>query len=169
MLDLIVKRLLLKLFNMKDKLIAEMNKSNVHYGETLLAVRDLFSRKQEATGKEDDKFFSKYWQVYAWAAIIGFKNNKREVGVSLPNTSSFQYQMIFNGSTTIAYGLLLMALGKINASNSEDILDARKILTIISEYAEGGAKYVLELRETNKGLFNNADDYFYEIIDRESQ
>ena len=151
---------------MKEKLILEMNKSNVHYGDTVLKVRDLFSRKQEATGKEDDKFFSKYWQVYAWAAIIGFKNNKREEGVALPNSTSFQYQMIYNGSTTIAYSLLLMAIGKIKAEKPEDILDSRKILTIISEYAEGGAKYILELRETNPGLFNHADDYFYEILDR---
>jgi hypothetical protein len=59
-----------------------------------------------------------------------------------------------------------MAIGKINAEKPEDILDSRKILTIISEYAEGGAKYILELRETNPGLFNHADDYFYEILDR---
>jgi len=155
---------------MREKLVIDLNKKNVHYGDNVLKVRDLFSRKQENTGKQDDKFFSKYWQVYAWAAIIGFVNNKREVGVELPNQSSFQFQMISNGSETIASALILMAIGKIEAKTSDDILDSRKILTIISEYAEGGAKHVLELRQTPgfETKFNYTDDYFFEVAERQS-
>ena len=153
---------------MKEKLIKELNRRNVHYGDQVLKVRDLFSRKQESISKKDDKFFSKYWQVYAWSAIIGFVNNKREIGAQLPNQSSFQFQMISNGSETIANGLMLMAIGKIEATCSEDVLSSRKILTIISEYAEGGAKHVLELRQTPgfENKFNYTDDYFFEIVDR---
>lgn len=153
---------------MKEKLIIELNKRNVHYGDYVLKVRDLFSRKQESLSKVDDKFFSKYWQVYAWSAIIGFVNEKRENGAQLPHQSSFQFQMISNGSETIANGLMLMAIGKIEAKTSDDILDSRKILTIISEYAEGGAKHILELRQTPgfEHKFNYADDYFFEIVDR---
>lgn len=153
---------------MPDKFTIEINKKNVHYGDQLLKVRDLFSRKQENLSKQDDKFFSKYWQVYAWAAIIGFVNDKRETGSALPNQNSFQYQMIANGSESVANALILMAIGKMNESSSEQILDSRKILTIISEYAEGGAKHILELRQT-PGLedkFNYADDYFFEIVER---
>lgn len=153
---------------MRDKLIIELNKKKVHYGDYVLKVRDLFSRKQESISKLDDKFFSKYWQVYAWSAIIGFVNNKREIGASLPNQTSFEFQMISNGSETIANGLLLMAIGKIEADNVDEILNSRKILTIISEFAEGGAKHVLELRQTPgfEHKFNYADDYFFEIVDR---
>jgi len=61
---------------MAEKFLTELNRRNVHYGEEVRKVRDLFSRKQESLAKEDDKFFSKYWQVYAWAAIIGFINGK---------------------------------------------------------------------------------------------
>jgi hypothetical protein len=153
---------------MKEKFTIEINKRNVHYGDHVLKVRDLFSRKQESLSKQDDKFFSKYWQVYAWAAIIGFINDKREEGASLPHQNSFQYQMITNGSESVANALVLMAIGKINGKSSDDILDARKILTIISEFAEGGAKHVLEIRQT-PGLehkFNYADDYFFEIVER---
>jgi len=151
-----------------EKFFNDINKLNVHYGEEVRKVRDLFSRKQESLSKQDDKFFSKYWQVYAWAAIIGFVNNKREVGVPLPHQNSFQYQMIANGSESIANALILMAIGKIDGKSSDDILDSRKILTIISEFAEGGAKHVLEVRQT-PGLehkFNYADDYFFEIVER---
>lgn len=153
---------------MREKFIIDINKKNVHYGDFVLKVRDLFSRKQESIARQDDKFFSKYWQVYAWSAIIGFVNDKREKDAQLPHQSSFQFQMISNGSEKIANGLMLMAIGKIEGKTSDDILDSRKLLTIISEYAEGGAKHILELRQTPgyESKFNYIDDYFMEIVSR---
>jgi len=154
-----------------EKFKIDINKKKVHYGEYVLKVRDLFSRKQESVTKQDDKFFSMYWQVYSWAAIIGFINDKRVENADLPNQSSFDFQMISNGSENIANSLILMAIGKISGKTSEDILNSRKILTIISEYAEGGAKYILEIRETPgyEQKFNHADDYFYEIVGRNKE
>lgn len=151
-----------------EKLFTEINKRNVHYGSYVEQIRDMFSRKQESLKKQDDKFFSKYWQVYAWAAIIGFINDKREEGVELPNQSSFQYQMISNGSESIANALLLMAIGKVKAKEAKDILNSRKLLTIISEYAEGGAKHILEIRQTPgyERKFDSPDDYLIEIVKR---
>ena len=156
---------------MKDKLLIDINKKKVWYGPEVLKVRDLFSRKEEKGSnvtKSDDKFFSNYWQVYAWAAIIGFLNDKRIEGASLENRTSFEYQVISNASESISYGLVLMAIGKIEGIKSDEILDARKILSIISEYAEGGAKHVLEIRGTPgfESKFNYADDYFLEIFGR---
>lgn len=151
-----------------EKLFTEINKRNVHYGNYVEQIRDLFARKQESLKKQDDKFFSKYWQVYAWAAIIGFNNEKREKGADLPFQSSFQFQMITNGSDTIANGLLLMAIGKVKTKEAKDILNSRKLLTIISEYAEGGAKHILEIRQTPgyERRFDSPEDYFIEIIKR---
>jgi hypothetical protein len=151
-----------------EKLFTEINKRNVHYGNNLELIRDLFARKQESLKKQDDKFFSKYWQVYAWAAIIGFVNNKREVGAELPFQTSFQFQMITNGSESIANGLLLMAIGKVEATDVKEILNARNLLTIISEYAEGGAKHILEIRQTPgfERKFDSPDDYIMEVLKR---
>jgi hypothetical protein len=151
-----------------EKLFVEINKRNVHYGSNVEQIRDMFARKQESLSKKDDKFFSKYWQVYAWAAIIGFTNDKREEGANLPNQTSFQYQMITNGSDSIAHALLLMAIGKIDAENIEDFLKSRKILTVISEYAEGGAKHILEIRQTPgyERKFDSPDDFLIEIVKR---
>jgi hypothetical protein len=153
---------------MQDKIFSDINKKNVHYGEEVRKVRDLFSRKQESLAKEDDKFFSKYWQVYAWCAIIGFLNDKKIDDSPLIHQNSFQFQMISNGSEYISNALVLMAIGKIKAKTFEDVLDSRGIMTIISHYAEGGAKHVLELRQTPsfESKFNYADDYFYEIVER---
>jgi len=152
----------------KEKLFIKLNKSDVHYGNNLEQIRDLFARKQESLKKQDDKFFSKYWQVYAWAAIIGFVNNKREEGAELPFRTSFQFQMITNGSESIANGLLLMAIGKVEATEVKEVLNVRNLLTIISEYAEGGAKHILEIRQTPgfERKFNSPDDYIEEVIKR---
>lgn len=151
-----------------EKLYIEINKKNVHYGKYVEQIRNMFARKQESLSKKDDKFFSKYWQVYAWAAIIGFVNNKREDGADLPHQSSFQYQMITNGSETISQALLLMAIGKVDAQTSEDFLNSRKLLTIISEYAEGGAKHILEIRQTPgyERKFDSHDDFIIEVTKR---
>jgi hypothetical protein len=151
-----------------EKVFSEINKKDVHYGIYVEQVRDMFARKQQSISKKDDKFFSKYWQVYAWSAIIGFINNRREIGIELPNQSSFQFQMITNGSDSISQALLLMAIGTIEAQVSDDFLNSRKLLTIISEYAEGGAKYILEIRQTpgHERDFDSPDDYFIEIEKR---
>lgn len=151
-----------------EKLYSEINKRNVHYGNYVEQIRDMFARKQESLSKMDDKFFSKYWQVYAWAAIIGFINDKREEGADLPHQSSFQYQMITNGSESISQALLLMAIGKVEAKEANDFLNSRKLLTIISEYAEGGAKYILEIRQTPgyERKFDSPDDFLIEIFKR---
>ena len=151
-----------------EKLYSELNKKDVHYGNYVEQIRDMFARKQESLSKKDDKFFSKYWQVYAWAAIIGFINDKREEGADLPNKSSFQYQMITNGSEFISQALLLMAIGKIEAAEVEEFLNSRKLLTIISEYAEGGAKHILEIRQTPgyERKFDSPDDFMIEIVRR---
>lgn len=152
-----------------EKLFSEINKRNVHYGNYVEQVRDMFARKQESLSKKDDKFFSKYWQVYAWAAIIGFINNKCEEGADLPHQSSFQFQMITNGSDSISQALLLMAIGKIDAKCADDFLNSRTLLTIISQYAEGGAKHILEIRQTPgyERKFDSPDDFLIEIIKRQ--
>jgi hypothetical protein len=158
---------------MKEKFIPEINSRGVHYGSYTKKIMDLFSRQEERginVTKKDDRFFSMLWQAYAWAAIIGFRESKRIKDADLSNKTSFKYQTITNSSEDIAHALILMAIGKIDASKSEEILDSRKILNIIGEYAEGGAKHVLELRQTpgKETMFNYSDDFFLEIYKRKA-
>jgi hypothetical protein len=76
--------------------------------------------------------------------------------------------MITNGSEFVSQALLLMAIGKIDPKKSDDFLNSRKLLTIISEYAEGGAKYILEIRQTPgyERKFDSPDDFLIEIVKR---
>lgn len=159
---------------MKEKFIPEINNRGVHYGEFTKKIMDLFSRQEERGAnvtKKDDRFFSMLWQAFAWSAIIGFRENKRVKDADLSNKTSFKYQTITNSSEDIAHALVLMAIGKINAKNSKDILNSRKILNIIGEFAEGGAKHILELRQTpgKETMFNYSDDFFLEIYKRKEQ
>lgn len=158
---------------MTEKLSQEINSKGVHYGDYCKKIMDLFSRQEERGAnitKKDDKFFSMLWQAFAWAAIIGFRNNKHISGADLKHKTSFKFQTITNSSERIANSLLLMALGEIRGDTAEEILNSRKLLTIIGEYAEGGAKHVLELRETPgfETKFNYSDDFFLEIYERNS-
>lgn len=159
---------------MKEKFIPEINNRGVHYGEYTKKIMNLFSRQEERGAnvtKRDDRFFSMLWQAFAWSAIIGFREKKRIKYADLPNKTSFKYQTITNSSEDIAHALILMSIGKIEATNSEEILDSRKILNIMAEYAEGGAKHVLELRQTpgKEAMFNHSDDFFLEIYKRKAQ
>ena len=145
-----------------------INRKEIHFGDNVLQIIDLFARKQESTTKLDDKFFSQYWQAYAWCAILGFHYEKRIEKAELPNKQSFYFHTIWNGSQDIAHGLILMALGALKQEDASKMFDSRKLLTIISEHAEGGAKYVLDIKET-PGLerkFDSPDDYLLELLER---
>lgn len=147
----------------------EIGGRGIHYGEMTKQIMNLFSRQEERGKnivKEDDKFFSQLWQAYAWVAIIGFIQDKREEGADLPNKDSFKFRTISNNSDDISNALLLMAISKVKGSTSKEILNPRKLLTIISEYAEGGAKHIFEIRETNPYQFNHSDDFLHEIAQR---
>lgn len=155
----------------KEKFVPDINNRGVHYGENAKKIMDLFSRQEEKgknITKKDDRFFSMLWQAFAWSAIIGFREGKRIKGADLMHKTSFKFQTITNSSEDIAHGLILMAIGKIKAKSSEEILDTREILNIIGEYAEGGAKHVLEIRQTpgSESKFNYSDDFFFEIYNR---
>lgn len=61
----------------------------------------------------------------------------------MPHSSSFEFLRIWYESEMVANSLVLMAIGKIETENIEEFLNPRKLLTVISEFAEGGAKHVL--------------------------
>jgi hypothetical protein len=154
---------------MEDKFINEINRLPIWYGKHVEQVRNLFSRKEQTITSRDNQFFTQYWQVFAWSAILGFLHEKRIENADLMNKTSIPFfRTIYNNGEDVAQALILMAIGKVEAEGHEDVLKPRKLLNIIGEYAEGGARYVLELRESeeNKHLFDHPDDYLMEIYNR---
>lgn len=154
---------------MDEKFINEINRLPVWYGKYVEQVRNLFSRKEQTITSRDIQFFTQYWQVFAWSAILGFLHEKQIENADLHNKQSIpSFKTIYSNGEDIGQALILMAIGKIDTKNYEEVLKPRKILNIIGEYAEGGARYIIELRESpeNKNLFDHPDDYLMEIYNR---
>jgi len=149
-------------------ILHELDSTAVYYDKVWkTAVRDKFCRKLEDIEKKDNLFFSQYWQGFAWAAIIGFLNNRRIPLESKSKESSFKYGVIMRQSSIIADALLLMAIAK-SGMGDELLEKPTELVAIISEYATGGAIIINEIRDTPEKeiMFNYPDDYLSEIEDR---
>jgi hypothetical protein len=152
---------------MEDKFTNEINRLPVWYGGYVEQVRNLFSRKEQRITTKDTQFFTQYWQVFAWSAILGFLHDKRIEDAELIHKQSIpSFRTIYTNGEDIAQALILMAIGKVESHDYEQVLKPRKLLNIIGEYAEGGARYVIELREDKPQLFDHPDDYLIEIYNR---
>lgn len=115
------------------------------------------SRKQAGEGG-DRKFFNQYWQPFAWAAFIGFKNDRPVPIEDSTDKNVFSYSVINNQAPDILKALVVMAIGKLDEAvedNDEFLKDTSAILKVIDEYANGGFEIIN--RKLNKNV-----DYFYE-------
>ena len=137
-----------------DEIVTLSPKIRKEYKENII---EKLSRKQAEEGG-DRKFFNQYWQPYAWAAIMGFKNDRRVPIIDKTDTDVFRFGVINNQAPDILKSLVVMAIGKMDdkvEDNSEFLNDPYKIVSIIDEYANGG--FELINRKLNKNV-----DYFYE-------
>ncbi|MGM0636553.1 MAG: hypothetical protein ACQESK_10850, partial [Bacteroidota bacterium] len=79
-----------------------------------------------------------------------------------------------DGADVVADVMIMVELNEFEINNIEEDFSKnssiRELLNIISCYAEGGAKYILEIREGNdlnsKTYLNNIDDFYEEITNR---
>lgn len=151
-----------------SSILQDLNGKPINYDDVWATeVRDKFCRKEESISKKDRQFFSQYWQGFAWAAIIGFLNDRRSLLDPKTKNSSFKFQVITNQAPKIADALILLAIAK-SGSNYEILMRPEEIATILSEYAKGGAEYIKEIRETpeTENFFDNEDDFRNELLDR---
>lgn len=143
-----------------------INNMSVYYdAEWDNLIGSNYCRKEEKIKNIERKFFSQYWQGFAWSAIIGFIKNRKE-SLDSQKKSSFKYDVINNNAPLVADALLLMAISK--SQDIDKLLQPRELLTIISEYAKGGAYYVKEILETpgKENYFDSEMDYIKEIMNR---
>ena len=146
----------------------DLNSKPLHYDEVWAnEIRDRFCRKEENIRETQNRFFSQYWQGFAWTAIIGFIKDRRSPLDQKTKSFSFRFQVISNQAPKIAEALILLAIAK-SGRNYEILLQPDEIANIISEYAKGGAEYIKEVRETpgTENLFDSEDDYRNELLDR---
>lgn len=129
-------------------------------------VLERFCTKQADVNTDGSTFFSQYWQGFAWAAVLGFINNRR-IELETPTKSSFDMGVVARQGRLIFKTLILMAISK--SENGIDIVkDPSKIVMILSEYAKGGAEYIEEIRSTpgKENFFNTPSDFTEEIMQR---
>ena len=129
-------------------------------------VFNRFCSKQTGINSEKSEFFSQLWQGFAWAAVIGFINNRR-IKLDTPTKSSFDMNTVSRNGHLVFKSLILMAISK-SKTGIEIVEDPSKIVMILSEFAKGGAEYIEEIRATpgKENYFNRHSNYMEEIQDR---
>jgi len=121
-------------------------------------IRKLARKQAEEGG--DRKFFNQYWQPFAWAAIIGFLNERRIPITGKYDSNVFNYSVINNQSPNILKSLIIIAIGKFENKYSPEkeielLKNPKEIIRIIDEYANGGFEIISR-------KLNNDPDYFYD-------
>lgn len=137
-----------------DEIVTLSPKIRKEYRKSII---EKLSRKQAEEGG-DRKFFNQYWQPYAWAAIMGFRNDRPVPITDKTENDVFRFGAMNNQAPDILKALVIMAIGKLDddiENNSEFLKNASKIVSIIDEYANGGFELI------NRKLKKNID-YFYE-------
>ena len=132
-----------------------------NYMETLFLK---YSEAGENASTESYKMFNNRWMPYAYAAFLGISINRREKLESPIKFDRFKFDVVFNQNRDFAYALIIAALSQCNEFS--DIMDKKKIMGIISEYAKGGAMQMEEYSEEGTFSFVESEGFLNEINKR---
>lgn len=110
--------------------------------------------------------FASLWECFAWAATIGFINEKRRpLGTPLSDRPFSLHTMKNNGGEKIANALICLCVSK---AKSLDVLkNTDDLITMINEYANGGFYYIQSLIDSGESSFKSFEDVKQEIFNRE--
>lgn len=160
---------------MEESLISIIDNKKLYYGTSVRGLIELITRVQGKVDLDAQNIFGKHIHAFTWAFFTGLNHNKKEKNPSWEYKDTFSLGTIKrDGADVVADVMVMVALNEFKISNIEEDFtknsSIREILNIISCYAEGGAKYILEIREGNdlnsKTYLNNIDDFYEEIINR---
>jgi dnd system-associated protein 4 len=121
-----------------------------------------------STTENKDKYkpFSYLWQCFAWAAILGFINKKREPLIPPIADKPFDLNtMKNNGGETIAKALTILAISK-SKKGIEILKSPDEFRILIEEYANGGFNYIEKLIANEQFDFNSHEKFLLEIQER---
>ena len=128
---------------------------------------NIIDRYSKTRGSLDDRpVFTQNWQPFAWAAIIGFINNRRRP-LSTPLADPFgEFGIINNNGPLISKALICFAIAK-SEIGIEILRDAKQVISIIEEYANGGFDFINEvLQEKGDTYFDSFDNFIVELLNR---
>ena len=145
----------------------------INYDKNVRALIDTITRKQGAIDLDKEKVFGKHIHAFIWAFFTGVFNNKKIELNSWEYTDTFTLGVMHRDQSGIAAdAMLLIAISEIKTDDFEKTFTTkngiRKILNILSSYAEGGAKHILEIKETdgNTNYLDHAYHFHDEIKNR---
>lgn len=123
-----------------------------------------FSNKQGG----DFNVFSFHWQCFAWAAVIGFLNDKKQpIKKPIADRPFNLNTMRNNGGDKVVQALICLCISK---TNSLDVLKTpSKAIDLINEYANGGFYHIQTLIDNGENAFNDLEKVKQEIFGRELQ
>lgn len=163
---------------MDETLLKILESRSLYYGPCVKELIQLITRVQGKVDLEAQKVFGKHIHAFSWAFFTGLNENKKETDVEWVNRDGFSLGTIYRDEAgTAADVMIMVALNEFDIQNIEEDFtkqtSIRDILNVISFYAEGGAKHILEVREGNdldsKTYLNNVQDFFEVINSRLKQ
>jgi hypothetical protein len=160
---------------MEETLNKSLENKGLYYGPNVKELIKLITRVQSKVDLEAQVMFGKHIHAFSWAFFTGLNENKKETNVDWVSKDGFSLGTINrDGAETVADVMVMVALNEYEITDIETDFtknnSQREILNIISFYAEGGAKHILEIRDGNdlnsKTFLNSVDDFFEEITKR---
>ena len=113
----------------------------------------------------DFNIFSYHWQCFAWAAIIGFLNDKRKPLKTPIADRPFSLNTMRNGNgEKIAFALVCVCVAK--SGSLELLKNPHQVIDMINEYANGGFQYIQTMIDNGENSFNDLEKVKQEIISR---
>jgi hypothetical protein len=142
----------------------------LHYGEDLRSLISTITRTSSSINTEDHRVFGKHIHAFCWAFFHGVYYKKKETPDNWSYTDTFSIGTFYRDQGSIvADAMVMIALGELESKDFEKTITTqsgiRNILNIISSYAEGGAKHIMEIRDTDStSNYLDAPYHFFDEI-----
>ena len=136
-----------------DTITKLIEDKKIYYGENVKKLIETITRTGSNINLDDNRIFGMHIHAFCWAFFTGVNQNKSITPEKWLYTDTFSLGTYYrDGGGTVADAMLLIALGELKTENFEESFTSnsgiREILNIISSFAEGGAKHILEIRAT---------------------
>lgn len=125
----------------------------INYDENVRRLIEVITRQQGNIDLDDRRVFGKHIHAFIWAFFTGVYEDKRITPEKWEYDQTFSLGTMHRDQAGLAADtMLLIGLGEIKVEDLDKTFTSnsgiRKLLNIISSFAEGGAKHILEIRET---------------------